>query len=108
MDQQTYEQKIRDLKASSDPDAPARIARLEAFYKTQQADEKKADTNKREVAEASFKQSLKTAYMGANSNASEADFERDYPALRTAHMQKKAQQADAEARAASRSMYRDV
>ncbi len=107
MDQQTYEHKISELKASSAPDAPERIARLEQFYEQQLTEEKKAQAKKREAAEASFKQGLKTSYLQANRNASEADFEKDYPALRTARMQRETQRIDAEARASARSMYRD-
>lgn len=106
MNQQTYEHKLRELKASNAPDAPARVTYLEQFYKTQQAEEEEKKTKARNRAEASFKQSLKTAYM-KQANASEADFERDYPVLRTAHMQQKARETDAAARAAQRAIYRD-
>lgn len=106
MNQQTYEQKIREWKASNAPDAPARIAYLEQFFKTQQAEEEEKKTKARTAAEASFKRDMKLAYM-QQPNATETDFERDYPTMRTEHFKKKALEADAAARASQRANYRD-
>ena len=105
MDQQTYNQKISELKNSGEADAPGRIAYLEKFYQTQQAEAAERDEKERREAEAYFKESLRQAYMQAP-NATEAEFEREYPKMRADILRNKALNADQAARAAMLSGYR--
>jgi hypothetical protein len=106
MDQQTYEQKVRELKASHDDDAPRRLALLEQTHKAQLEFDRRRQEEKQQAAEASFKASMKRSYM-QQPNATKADFERDYPSMRADHLKRTAAAADQASRAANRAMYRD-
>lgn len=100
-----YERKIKELERSGDPDAASRIEYLRNFQKSEE--QRKADELrlKTERAEKRFKGDLKRAYL-EQPNATEADFEREYPRLRSEHLNREALQQSASAKAVMSRNYR--
>lgn len=99
MTQAELDQKISDInhEAISTDEKTARINRLKEFYsnyQTRVADEAKS---RQQAAEWALKGSLKSSYM-ANPVATNEDFERDYPQLKSDYLRGEAINKDAAAR----------
>ncbi|MDQ3131086.1 MAG: hypothetical protein M3Q99_10035 [Acidobacteriota bacterium] len=95
-------QQVRDrtLARQKSDNAEARrkyIAKLDDEQKARQAERDAENKPKQIAAEASLKSSLKASYM-ANPAASDEDFERDYPQLKSEYLRGEAMRNDAIAR----------
>jgi hypothetical protein len=73
------------------------LAKLDDEQKARQADRDAENKPKQIAAEASLRNNLKSSYM-ANPVATDEDFERDYPQLKSDYLRNEAMQTDAQAR----------
>jgi hypothetical protein len=104
-------QQVRDrtLARQQSDNAEARrkyLAKLDDEQKARQAERDAENKPKQIAAEASLKSSLKASYM-ANPAASDEDFERDYPQLKSDYLRGEAMRSDAIARESMSRAMRD-
>ncbi len=99
MTQTELDQQINDINQSNDsPENKTKridfLKKIYADHQTRTADEAKS---RQQAAEADLKSRLKSSYM-ANPVATDADFERDYPILKSDYLRGEAMNKDAAAR----------
>jgi hypothetical protein len=107
MTQAELDKKISDINHESIPteEKTARINRLKEFYGNYQikvADEAKS---RQQTAEADLKSRMRISYL-ANPVATNEDFERDYPQLKSDYLRNEAMKTDAQARESQARMMR--
>jgi hypothetical protein len=102
MTEQELQQKINDInrESVSNDEKQSRIRTVNEIYANYQKRITEQERARQQTAEAELKSSLKRAYM-SDPVATEADFERDYPQLKSEYLRSQTFKKDAAAREAS-------